>query len=148
MEANRREFMTMAAAGAVLGAAGQASAAESIEPTAEVLEQLAKLPDSGPVVMLNLLKFKPDGGMASYMKYSAAVQPILQKMGAKMIYVGRAELCLLGGQDWDVVACLQYPNRKAFLDMIASEEYRAIHHYRAEGLDHQVLYATAPAGMA
>jgi uncharacterized protein (DUF1330 family) len=142
--------MTIAAAGAMVSAAGSAAGAEgeAIEPAPEVLDHLAKLPDAGPVVMLNLLKFKPDGGMASYMKYSAAVQPILQKIGASMVYVGRAEVCLLGGQDWDVVALLKYPSRQAFLDMIASEEYLAIHHYRAEGLDHQVLYATAPAGMA
>jgi len=136
-----------AAAGAALGAAGTASAAESIEPTPEVLQQLAKLPDSGPVVMLNLLKFKPNGGQAAYMKYSAAVQPILNKLGASMVFAGRPELCLLGGQDWDLVALLKYPSRKAFLDMIASEEYLAIHHFRAEGLDHQVLYAMAPVSM-
>jgi uncharacterized protein (DUF1330 family) len=118
----------------------------SIEPSPELFLQLAQLPDSAPVVMLNLLKFKPDGGQAAYMKYAAAVQPLLEKRGASTLYLGRAELCLLGGQDWDAVALLKYPSRGAFLEMVTSPEYQAIHHFRAEGLAHQVLYATAPAG--
>jgi hypothetical protein len=33
-----------------------------IEPTRDQIKQLMSLPGEGPVVMVNLLKFKPDAG--------------------------------------------------------------------------------------
>ena len=118
----------------------------AIEPTPEAILKFAQLPDTGPVLMLNLLKFKPNGGREAYAKYGVEVNKILTKLGASMIFAAQPEFCLLGGQNWDLVAIAKYPSRKTFLEMVTSAEYQAIHHYREEGLDHQVLYAMSPAG--
>ena len=47
------------------------------------------LPD-GPVTMVNLLKFKSDGGANEYAKYILAVGPLLQNVGAKILFAGEA----------------------------------------------------------
>jgi uncharacterized protein (DUF1330 family) len=138
--------MTEGGAAVVTGGLAAPTAMAAVEinalnPAPEQLKAFTELPDDGPLFMLNLLKFKPDGGEAQYAKYSAAVQPILVKLGAKIVFMGRAEFCLIGNADWDSVVIVQYPSRSAFLGMISSPEYQAIHHHREAGLEGQVLYA-------
>lgn len=109
-------------------------------PDAAQMQKFLALPDDGPIVMVNLLKFKPNGGEAEYAKYSAGVMPILKKIGARVLFAGRAEFCLIGYGDWDQVALVEYPRKKSLIDMSRSEEYQAIHHHREAGLEGQVNY--------
>jgi uncharacterized protein (DUF1330 family) len=106
--------------------------------------------DGEPVVMLNLLSFKPEGGRERYEEYGAAVGPLLEKAGGKVAFMGEPALALLGGHSWDLVILVEYPNRRAFLDMIASSEYEAISHLRTEALTRGELHpmdaAAAPPG--
>lgn len=90
--------------------------------------------EEGPVVMLNLLAFKPDGGEERYMEYGAAVAPLLEKVGGRIVFAGAASPALIGEEGWDVVALVEYPSRQAFLDMVGSAEYQAISHLRTEAL--------------
>ena len=58
----------------------------SIMPTPDVIQKLAQAPDTGKVVMLNLLKFKPGTGAASYNEYGRHVGQILEEdRGARAI---------------------------------------------------------------
>lgn len=88
----------------------------------------------GPVTMLNLLAFAPDGGRARYEQYAAAVAPLLERAGGRIVYAAAAAPPLLGETPWDVVALVQYPSRQAFLDMVGSPEYLAVAHLRSEAL--------------
>jgi uncharacterized protein (DUF1330 family) len=90
--------------------------------------------EGSPVVMLNLLSFKPDGGRERYEEYAAAVAPMLEKLGGRIVFAGQPAAVLLGDDSWDLVALVEYPSRQAFLDMIGSEEYQAIGHLRTEAL--------------
>ena len=145
MDANRREFMAttgiVAAAGALGAAPAHAVEINAMQPTPEQMQAFLALPDDGPIVMLNLLKFKEDGGLAEYAKYSALVQPMVVKLGGKVLFVGRTHFCLIGDANWDAVALVQYPTKQAFIAMTTSAEYQAIHHHRDAGLAGQVLYA-------
>ncbi len=94
----------------------------------------AQQPDDGPVTMLNLLAFVPDGGRERYEQYGAAVAPLLERAGGRIVYAGEAASPLLGDAGWDVVALVEYPTRQAFLDMISSPEYLAVAHLRTEAL--------------
>ena len=85
--------------------------------------------------MLNLLRFKPDGGQERYAEYGAAVAPSLEKVGGRIVWAGEPAAPLLGEQGWDMVALVEYPSRQAFLDMIASPEYQEIGHLRTEALE-------------
>jgi uncharacterized protein (DUF1330 family) len=88
----------------------------------------------GPVVMLNLLSFQPDGGRERYEEYGAAVAPLLEKIGGRIVFLGEPATALLGEGSWDLVVLVEYPTRQAFLDMIGSSEYQAVGHLRTEAL--------------
>jgi uncharacterized protein (DUF1330 family) len=90
--------------------------------------------DVGPVTMLNLLAFKPDGGRERYMEYGTAVLPLLEKAGGHVVFQGQAAPVLLGDESWDLVLLVEYPTRRAFVEMIQSPEYQAIAHLRTEAL--------------
>ncbi len=118
-------------------------AIDALLPTPGQLQAFMALADDSPIVMVNLLKFKPDGGQAEYAKYAAGIEPILEKLGAKLLFSGKAEFCFIGQADWDMVALVQYPRKKTLLQMAASPEYRAIHHHREAGLQGQINYAVS-----
>jgi uncharacterized protein (DUF1330 family) len=118
----------------------------SIMPKPEVIQRLAQAPESGKVVMLNLLKFKPGNGAASYNEYGRHVAKILEKIGARILFAGPVAQSVIGVDgDWDAIAIVEYPSRKVFLEMGMSAEYQAIHHFRDEGLERTELYAINPA---
>lgn len=100
--------------------------------------------EDGPVVMLNLLAFKPDGGRERYEEYGAAVAPILERLGGRIVFAGEPAAVLLGEESWGMVLLVEYPSRQAFLDMIASDEYQAIGHLRTEALTKGELHPMDP----
>jgi uncharacterized protein (DUF1330 family) len=102
--------------------------------------------DESSVVMLNLLSFKPDGGRARYEEYGAAVAPLLEKIGGRIVFVSEASPALLGDDSWDMVALVEYPTRQAFLEMIGSPEYQAVGHLRTEALEKGELHPMTPNG--
>ncbi len=117
----------------------------TITPTPEALQNLTQASDYGKVVMVNLLKFKPDNGAASYNQYGVEVAKILGKIGARILFAGPVAQSVVGHDgDWDAIAVVEYPSRKVFLEMGMSAEYQAIHHFRDEGLERTELYAINP----
>lgn len=90
--------------------------------------------DGTPVTMLNLLRFKPNGGRERYAEYGAAVAPMVERLGGRIVFAGAPATALLGDDSWDLVVLVEYPSRQAFLDMVGSEEYRAIAYLRTEAL--------------
>lgn len=148
-DTTRRDLVTGTAA--MAGAAvltsrlgGNAHAHEvpinAMGPTPEQTQAFLALPE-GPIVMVNLLKFKPNGGVEEYAKYGEKIQPILASIGARVLFSGDAKVCLIGNGDWDSVALVEYPDRTALIKMSQSAEYQAIHHHRADGLEGQINYA-------
>ncbi len=118
-----------------------------VDPTPEQVSRLVKEDTGGPVVMLNLLRFKPDGGRESYEAYGAKAFPFLQESGAEIVFAGEAASPLIGedDSDWDSVLLVRYPSVQAFLDMVTSEGYQAITHLRTEALERAELHPLAAA---
>ncbi len=57
--------------------------------------------------------------------------------------MGRADQMLIGdadANDWDSVALVQYPSRKAFIDMVTTPDYEKAHEHRESGLERTVLH--------
>lgn len=124
-----------------------------IEPTADQLRALAQADPDHPVVMLNLLRFRPGGGADSYRRYGESVVPILTAIGARVVWQGTAEQVVIGDPDgdlWHQVLLVEYPSPQAFLDMVRSADYQAVAHLRSEGLADSRLVAcrsaSPPAG--
>jgi len=111
---------------------------EAINPPG--FDELRSRAAEGPVVMLNLLDFKPDGGAERYAEYGAAVQPLLERAGAKVLFAGESAGALIGPSGWDLVLLVEYPTRQAFLDMVTSPEYLEIAHLRIESLERGELH--------
>lgn len=103
-------------------------------PNEEGFAELTSRAEEGPVTMLNLLAFRRDGGRERYAEYGAAVLPLLEKAGARLVFQGEAGPGLLGGTSWDLVLLVEYPTRGAFIEMIQSADYQAIAHLRTEAL--------------
>jgi uncharacterized protein (DUF1330 family) len=116
------------------------------QPTQEQMATLVSHPSQGPVVMVNVLRFNKGEGAGEYQKYAEKVAPILEKIGAKPLYMGAFDSTVIGDFDetFDAIALVQYPSRKAFVEMAMSEEYQAIHPHRDKGLDSQWLLASTP----
>lgn len=126
-------------------------------PRPEVVQGFFGAADHGPMVMVNLLKFKekatyPDGrdpdlsGRAAYDRYGAAVVDCLKAVGGHVVYSGPVTGMLLGQveEQWDAVALAFYPSPEAMLRMVAMPEYQAIEIHRYAGLAGQLNIRTAP----
>jgi uncharacterized protein (DUF1330 family) len=105
----------------------------------------------GPVVMLNLLRFRPDGGRERYQQYVEALgAQIHDRYGLTVDYLGAGGRALVAedGQAWDMVVLVRYPSRKAFADMVRDPDYQAVAHLRAEALLETVLQPTVSLAVA
>lgn len=100
----------------------------------------------GPVVMLNLLRFRPEGGRERYMQYVEQLGGIGAKYGLEVVYAGDGGRPLVGetGQEWDTVALVRYPSRQTFSDMVRDPDYLAMEYLRTEALIETVLQPTVP----
>lgn len=115
------------------------------------VDHLAALPDNGPVVMLNLMRFRErslDGngsGWDAYLRYSAMAIVLIKARAGTIIWTGEAEAVALGVPDsnrWDYAALVRYPSRAAFIDMMTSPEYAAANVERVNGCARHTIIAT------
>ena len=113
-----------------------------LSPTGEQIKAMIAMQDEGPIVMINLLKFKPDGGMESYQKYGEEFQKIMGPQGVEVIYQGKCSLTMIGHEKWDRVIVVKYPSRDVFIEMYQNKEYQEISKYRMEGLADSRLFLT------
>ncbi|MEE4381204.1 MAG: DUF1330 domain-containing protein [Pseudomonadales bacterium] len=114
----------------------------------------------GPIVMVNLLKFRehaaypPDHphakagltGREAYARYAAAVTELLPKFGGRALWAGDVTFLALGQVEelWDEVALAEYPDRAALWAMSTSPEWQAISVHRSAGLAGQLNLETTP----
>jgi uncharacterized protein (DUF1330 family) len=122
-----------------------------IHPTTEQLQALANFPEEGPVVMLNLLRFKDqaDGidegvtGAEAYARYSVGTQPFLEAVGGRLLMAVRPVQSVIGPteSEWDLMLLVEYPSRAKFIEMATNEEYLKVHAHREAALSDSRLVA-------
>jgi uncharacterized protein (DUF1330 family) len=115
---------------------------DEIKINQDQFREMIKNPSDKPVVMLNLLKFKKEGGRKSYVRYIKEAGRFIEEVGGKLLMLSKPKELLNGNQTWDLLMLVKYPSRKAFLTMVNNPEYLKIHSFREEALDNAVLYAT------
>jgi uncharacterized protein (DUF1330 family) len=118
----------------------------AITPNSDQFRELAAAPDDGPVVMLNLLKYKSSEGAREYATYGDAATKMVAEGGGRVLYVGKCDQVLIGdtSETWDAIALVEYPSRKAFIEMVSRKDYQQAHTHREAGLERTVLLATTP----
>lgn len=110
-----------------------------VDPSPENFALFKSLPRDTPIRMLNLIRFKaaadyPEGhpnhgkgmtGAEAYRAYARAIQPILARVGAAMVWQGKLECVVTGpAGEWDDAFVMGYPSSAAFLEMVTDPEYR------------------------
>ncbi len=96
--------------------------------------------EKGEVVMLNLLRFKkkadytgleniqPEGdltGKDAYNLYMKLVNPIIEKVGSKVLFFGECTSFLIGpeSEKWDRMLLVQHKSAADFIAFAQNEEY-------------------------
>jgi len=117
----------------------------AVDPRGADLKRYLAEDPGGPVVMLNLLRFKADGGRGRYLEYVEHFRKTAAPFNAEVLYVGEGSTALVAeaGQSWDAVLLVRYPSRQAFSDMVRDPDYGTGTHLRTEALDEAVLQATS-----
>lgn len=129
--------------------------AETVNPSAAQLRAIAERGPEGPIVMVNLLKYRDEAAYASgraeakeglsgreaYRRYGATAIKCVTELGGAIVWAGAQSLVFIGGpeQEWDEVICVRYPSREAFLGMIARPDYLAATYHRDAGLERTAL---------
>ena len=122
-----------------------------IHPTQEQIQQLVSSDDDGPIVMLNLLRFKDraDGidegvsGAEAYARYSVATEQFLRGVGGRLVQAIAPRESVIGPTEpeWDLVLFVRYPSRAKFIEMATNPEYLKIHAHREAALADSRLIA-------
>ncbi|HJR19205.1 MAG TPA: DUF1330 domain-containing protein [Actinomycetota bacterium] len=116
----------------------------ALYPTPEQFQELLAAPDDGPVVMVNLLRFKDGAGEDEYRVYAEKMVAFVASKGGRLIWSGRVDSQVIGagGGDFHMVGLVEYPSRKAFVEIAMDPFVQEIGAHRAAGLEGQWLLAT------
>ena len=126
-----------------------------VAPTPEQLRTMIDEGPDGPIVMVNLLKYREKAdyaadcaeakenasGLEAYRRYGAVALKCVGEAGGGLVWGGAQALVFIGGseQDWDEVICVRYPSRQAFLQMVSRPDYLAATYHRDAGLARTAL---------
>lgn len=120
-----------------------------LTPDSERVELLRDQVPHGPVVMLNLLKFREPDGRKRMEDYSALTGPLIARQGGELFYMGAVGPVLAGESDepWDICAMIRFPDIEAFIGMGADPEYQEkAPALRAATLERTLWLVTQPLG--
>jgi hypothetical protein len=119
-----------------------------VSPTCDELTRLAAQVPDGPIVVVNLLKFKP-GGTLAYRRYlQAAYKAFDPKAGPQPtpLYTGMAGPDLAGGENWDFVIIARWSSAAHFVHQLTTERYTSeAVPLRVAALERALLMVTIPA---
>ena len=114
------------------------------------VETIASLPADQPVIMLNLMKFRPESldgdgtGWDAYVRYSKMANSLIRERDGRIIWAGETLGTTLGSVThgaWDYTALVFYPNPAAFLDMMQSDDYALANVHRDNGCEAHLIMA-------
>jgi uncharacterized protein (DUF1330 family) len=123
----------------------------AIYPTPEQIQDLLAGPGEQPVVMVNLLRFKPHAdapdatlsGEDAYRRYADAMRAIVESRGGRFLWIGRVDSQVIGtgGEGFHLIGLVEYPSRQAFLAIATDPRVQEIGVHRTAGLESQWLIA-------
>jgi len=134
-----------------------------LEPTQESGRAFFMRGMTGPVVMLNLLRYRaiadysatpqlapaqPISWEAAYRLYMEHTVPHLEKSGGKLLFFGRGGRFLIGPSDerWDAAMLVQQSSPAAFMAFASNPEYLAGIGHRTAALEDSRLLPLQESG--
>lgn len=135
-----------------------------IEPTEEAGRAFFTRGITGPVVMLNLLRYRkvadysaaphlappgPISGEAAYRLYMQHTMPYLEKSGGRLLFFGRGGSFLIGpeAERWDAAMLVEQSSPSAFMAFASNEEYLAGMGHRTAALEDSRLLPLEEVGL-
>jgi len=123
-----------------------------LEPTHESGREFFSRGTTGPIVMLNLLRFRttadysatlhlapqtPITGEDAYRLYMEHTRPYLEKAGGSVLFVGRGGKFLIGPaeESWDAAMLVRQASAAAFLAFATNQEYMSGMGHRVAALE-------------
>ena len=100
-------------------------------------------PDSEETVfMLNLLRFKPDGGREQYFtQYAVKMQTLMQSSHGGPVMLLKGVTPVFAEEEIDQLILIQYPSMMLFRDMVYGPEYKEVAHLRTDAIELGGLHA-------
>ncbi len=96
------------------------------------------------IFVLNLMRFKPDGGRDEYHKYGRVVQPMIAELGGAPVVMLDAEVPLVSDEIWQDLYLVRYPTLDALQQMVASDVWQTANIDRERGVDLTWAFPTRP----
>lgn len=105
-----------------------------LDMSPEQFKAFVALPIDGPLLMLNLLKFKERveeaemSGAKMYKEYMKAANPFFIKSKAIIRFLGKPNFTLIGPSEeelWDKILIVEYAKKEDFLNMVTTKGYPA-----------------------
>jgi len=113
----------------------------AVEPDQKQLEEIAALandPESGPLVMLNLNRYRDRD---AYARYGEAAIRVLERVGGKILWHTQAHDVVIGDPNdgYDEVIAVWYPSAAAFLALATDPEILERRADRVAGLERATI---------
>ena len=123
-----------------------------IDVTEDVGRRFFSKKQEGPIIMLNLLKFKeladytvfpelkpsgPISGKKAYDEYMKHTLPLLKAAGSSLIFMGKPDLYLIGPQSekYDLMLLVKHESAAKFLEFANDKNYQSIAGHRTAALE-------------
>jgi uncharacterized protein (DUF1330 family) len=118
---------------------------DGLTPDPEQIHALRNEVGAGPVVMVNLLKFKQPDGLAAMARYGQITAPLIQRQNGEVLYAGNAGPVVAGSEDWDMVLLVRFPDIESFIGLAADPVYQTrARPLREEALERTLWMVTQP----
>jgi uncharacterized protein (DUF1330 family) len=123
----------------------------AVEPDLAQIEELRALagsPEDGPLVMLNLNRYRDRD---AYLRYAEVAAAVLERIGGRILWHAAVHGTVIGdqGEAYDEVIAVWYPSAAAFLALATDPQVLEARADRVAGLERATLLrcdaASAPA---
>jgi uncharacterized protein (DUF1330 family) len=114
-----------------------------VDPTDAQIRSVAADERAGPVVMLNLNRYRDRD---EYLKYGVVALQAVESVGGRILWQAEVEQVVIGddGDAYDEAIAVWYPSRAAFLSLMEYPGYLEATAHRTASLDHATLLALTP----
>jgi hypothetical protein len=121
---------------------------DPLTPDLAYCEKIRSEVGEGPIITLNLVRFRRDGGREKFDDYARISGPLLEKARADLLFLGNAGPLVAGcagDEEWDLVAVVRFANIDRFLAMITDPTYQIEgRRLREQALERVIWLVTFP----
>jgi hypothetical protein len=113
----------------------------AVEPTPEQIAEMRAIadgPEDGPLVMLNLNRYRDP---AAYGRYGEVAERVLERVGGRVLWHAPVDGTVVGeGEErFDDVVAVWYPSAAAFIQLATDPSILEARRHRLDGLERAAL---------